>query len=409
MGLEAVMICIDNSEHSRNGDYAPSRFDAQSDTANIVGGIKTGQNPETGVGLLTMAGERCEVLITPTTSLDDFMKSLTDMRIQGKTDIVRGIQTATLALKHRQNKNQKQRVICFVGSPIENTDKQIEQLGKGLKKNNVSLDIISFGSEREVQEQNKAKLEKLIEVCNSNETSHYVEVPTGEGRNLSDVVLSSPVCFGEGGAPIPGGAGGDMGAGGAGANNFEFGIDPTADPELAMALRISMEEERRRQGPGEDDKPAEGGAAADGAAAAAPAPAVAAPGLDIEGFDDMDEELKQALLLSMGEQAAPAAPAAPAAGASSSSSAAAASGEPDAKKAKTDAPAAAAAGAAPVGDSNLFEDPDFVAGLLGSLPGVDLNDDKIKEAIGNAGGAKKDGDKKDGDKKDGDKKDGDKK
>ena len=37
MGLEVVMICIDNSEHSRNGDYAPSRFDAQSDTANIVG------------------------------------------------------------------------------------------------------------------------------------------------------------------------------------------------------------------------------------------------------------------------------------------------------------------------------------------------------------------------------------
>jgi len=43
------------------------------------------------------------------------------MQIRGKADVVRGIQCATLALKHRQNKNQKQRIICFVGSPIEAT------------------------------------------------------------------------------------------------------------------------------------------------------------------------------------------------------------------------------------------------------------------------------------------------
>ena len=42
MGLEAVMICIDNSEFSRNGDYAPSRFDQQTETANLLGGTKTG-------------------------------------------------------------------------------------------------------------------------------------------------------------------------------------------------------------------------------------------------------------------------------------------------------------------------------------------------------------------------------
>lgn len=32
-----------------------------------------------------------------------------------------------------------------------------------------------------------------------------------------------------------------------GASGFEFGVDPNEDPELALALRVSMEEQRLRQ------------------------------------------------------------------------------------------------------------------------------------------------------------------
>lgn len=32
-----------------------------------------------------------------------------------------------------------------------------------------------------------------------------------------------------------------------GGGSFEFGVDPNLDPELALALRVSMEEERARQ------------------------------------------------------------------------------------------------------------------------------------------------------------------
>lgn len=46
------------------------------------------------------------------------------------------------------------------------------------------------------------------------------------------------------------------GAGGSGAGHFEFGVDPSMDPELAMALRMSLEEEQARQ------RAAEGGTAA---------------------------------------------------------------------------------------------------------------------------------------------------
>lgn len=36
MPLEAIMVCIDNSEWSRNGDFAPSRFDSQQDASMII-------------------------------------------------------------------------------------------------------------------------------------------------------------------------------------------------------------------------------------------------------------------------------------------------------------------------------------------------------------------------------------
>lgn len=58
--------------------------------------------------------------------------------------------------------------------------------------------------------------------------SHLLSVPAGP-QLLSDIILSSPVLQEEGG---------DSGAGpsgsGGGSNQFEFGVDPSMDPELAM-------------------------------------------------------------------------------------------------------------------------------------------------------------------------------
>jgi 26S proteasome regulatory subunit N10 len=58
MVLEATILCLDNSEYSRNGDYIPSRLDVQCDAANIICGTKTNMNPENSIGLLTAAGDR---------------------------------------------------------------------------------------------------------------------------------------------------------------------------------------------------------------------------------------------------------------------------------------------------------------------------------------------------------------
>ena len=55
------MVCVDNSEFTRNGDYAPTRFQAQADAVNLLAGAKTQHHPENTVGVMTMAGKTPQV------------------------------------------------------------------------------------------------------------------------------------------------------------------------------------------------------------------------------------------------------------------------------------------------------------------------------------------------------------
>ncbi|KDQ14218.1 hypothetical protein BOTBODRAFT_33007 [Botryobasidium botryosum FD-172 SS1] len=295
MPLEATMIIIDNSEYMRNGDYNPTRLRAQEDAVNVVFTNKTNANAESMVGVMTMAGKSPEVLVTPTTDLGKVLNALHETKVGGQVDIQTSIQVAQLALKHRQNKNQRQRIIVFLGSPLGTSEGPLIRLAKKLKKSNVAVDIISFGEE----EENEPVLRAFIDAVQSGDNSHLLSVPAGP-HLLSDLVLSSPILAGEEG--IPGGMDTAGGSGsGAGGQDFEFGVDPSLDPELAMALRMSLEEERARQA-GSSGAPTAPAAAAASSTTLSNVPEVpTANMIPIDMDDDEDAMLQQALLLSQAE------------------------------------------------------------------------------------------------------------
>ncbi|GAA5848842.1 hypothetical protein JCM9279_002961 [Rhodotorula babjevae] len=262
MSLEATMIVLDNSAHSLNGDFIPNRLQAQSDCIFTIMGTKINAHPENEVGLMVMAGKGPEVLVTLTQDEGKVMAALHDVKSSGEADLMTGIQVAQLALKHRQNKNQRQRIVVFAGSPLKDSQAALVKLGKKLKKNNVALDIISFGTPDvdlsipslpssssattaaapAAPETNDAKLAALVEATSSSDNSHFLSVEPGP-HLLSERVMQSAILRPEGGGDDDmGGAGG-----GSGGNADEFGVDPNLDPELAMALRMSLEEERARQ------------------------------------------------------------------------------------------------------------------------------------------------------------------
>jgi len=57
-----------------------------------------------------------------------------EIKPEGSVSLVQGVQIAQLALKHRQNKNQRQRIVAFIGSPLAEEEKALVKVAKKLKK-----------------------------------------------------------------------------------------------------------------------------------------------------------------------------------------------------------------------------------------------------------------------------------
>ncbi|KAF7054689.1 hypothetical protein CFC21_062328 [Triticum aestivum] len=388
MVLESTMICIDNSEWMRNGDYSPSRFQAQADAVNLICGAKTQSNPENTVGVMTMAGKGVRVLVTPTSDLGKILACMHGLEVGAEANLAAAIQVAQLALKHRQNKRQQQRIIVFIGSPVTYDKKVLETIGKKLKKNNVALDVVDFG---ETDDEKPEKLEALIAAVNSSDSSHIVHVPPGD-HALSDVLISTPIFTGEEGGS--GFAASAAAAAATGATGYDFGVDPNVDPELALALRLSMEEERARQEAiakkaAEDNKD-QASSSTDAIMAEAELTLNAPADVDADLLKDDDDAqlLQQALAMSMDEGASGAAAVADAAMAE-----AAADDQDLALALQMSVQDAEAAGQSDM--SKVFEDRSFVTSILNSLPGVDPNDPSVKDLLASLHGQGEQEEKKD--------------
>ena len=67
------------------------------------------------------------------------------VKVHGELHFTQALQIGGLALKHRANDTQKQRIVCFVASTITEDIDTLKIFAKKLKKNGVAVDIISFG------------------------------------------------------------------------------------------------------------------------------------------------------------------------------------------------------------------------------------------------------------------------
>ncbi|KAJ5091095.1 hypothetical protein NUU61_005965 [Penicillium alfredii] len=237
MSLEATMIIVDNSESSRNGDYTSTRWQAQVDAVSIVHSVKMRVHPQSAVGLMSMGGKGPEVLSTFTSDFGSILSGLHKTKIHGISHLSSSIQVAGLALKHRSEKSQRQRIIVFSCSPIAEDEKTLVKLAKKMKKNNVSIDVVAFG---DLESDQTKKLEAFVENVKSGDGSHLAVIPPGP-HLLSEELQVNPILAGEGAET------GEAGAGGGDAGGFGFEDAAENDPELAFALRLSLEEEKNRQ------------------------------------------------------------------------------------------------------------------------------------------------------------------
>ena len=88
------MILLDNSEYMRNGDYVPTRLEAQVDAANLLVGAKTQSHPESTVGV--SAGT--QLLVSPTDQVGKLLTALHELSIAGtSSNVTASVQVASLA------------------------------------------------------------------------------------------------------------------------------------------------------------------------------------------------------------------------------------------------------------------------------------------------------------------------
>ena len=112
--------------------------------------------------------------MTNTKEIGQIVKAVheTSFKIGGSIDIPTAIAIAQLALKHRENKNLRPRIIVFVGSPLDGPgadEKSMVKLAKKLKKNNVAVDIVSFGDG--IEDGEKSILRTFIDNASSADNS----------------------------------------------------------------------------------------------------------------------------------------------------------------------------------------------------------------------------------------------
>lgn len=106
-----------------------------------------------------------------------------------------------------------------------------------MKKVNISVDVIAFG---DLESDQIKKLEAFVENVKGGDGSNLAIIPPGPNL-LSEELQVSPILGGDGTAAAgEGGEGGEAGG---------FGLEGAEenDPELAFALRLSMEEENNRR------------------------------------------------------------------------------------------------------------------------------------------------------------------
>ncbi|KAL3713712.1 proteasome regulatory particle base subunit rpn10 [Talaromyces marneffei ATCC 18224] len=174
MVLEATMVIVDNSEPSRNGDYTATRWQAQIDAVGVIVSAKIRANPQSAVGLMSMGGNGPEVLSTFTDDFGKILSGLHRTKIHGKSHLASSIQVAGLALKHRSEKAQRQRIIVFSCAPVTEDEKSLIKLAKRMKKNNVSIDVVAFG---DLDSDTTKKLEAFVENVKGGDGSHLAIIP----------------------------------------------------------------------------------------------------------------------------------------------------------------------------------------------------------------------------------------
>lgn len=185
----AVAILIDNSATSINGDFYPSRLQAQILTAVRYSQFLFSGNQNSQVAIGTLSHMEPGIRMSFTNSYQKIENSLNNITSSGNIDFLKGIKCALLALHHcNPNESLKKRILAFIGGENDITEKNAKYILTLLSKECVALDLVLLGNNIS----NKNVLEEIVSSIPINLHSNFLNV-IHSNTVLSDDVLSSSI------------------------------------------------------------------------------------------------------------------------------------------------------------------------------------------------------------------------
>ena len=317
-----------------------------------------------------------KVLSSLTLKTEQVTGELYKVEPSGSIDIMNALKIASLILKNREQKHYYQRIVLFVASPIKDkfTTNEYKAMGEQLKSAGISLDVISTG---EISD-NYDKLHALFDGAKKNsEDSHFLTLAGGAG-SLTDVLLCSSLLN-----PSSSGTGGGGAGGGAGNAEVEDDLarairesmaenDAAIDEELQRAMMASLMDfnAQNNQNNNNNNTTPEPQKESN---QAPPPPQPAAPAVDDDFMDIDDEELREAIRMSLMD-----------AGGDSSSTTTEEPKKEEEKKKDDDGEKKKSEGGDDdkgmvldnIDPTKLIDDPDYVNSVLSGLDGVDPEEAK---------------------------------
>ncbi|KAH0788912.1 26S proteasome non-ATPase regulatory subunit 4 [Histomonas meleagridis] len=194
---KAIMILIDNSDMSINGDFYPDRLSAQLEAAGGLIHIYI-KNSDVGIGVLAKGGpivvSLCKNYNNYNNVISKLQEKLGKIQTGGSAKLVQAIRCAYLTLKNSEIKNRQ--VIAFIGSPNDLEESHCQKLFEEAKDNQISVSFVVMGNDVP----NEYILENLVQSLQKSYTDagkpnmlNVLIHATPFNMLLSDTVLSSPL------------------------------------------------------------------------------------------------------------------------------------------------------------------------------------------------------------------------
>ncbi|EAX90715.1 26S proteasome regulatory subunit rpn10-related protein [Trichomonas vaginalis G3] len=181
---EAIIFLIDNSDTSINGDFDPSRLDAQKLACERLASYNLKQSPQTEIAIGSIGSECFGIQQSLLNTTSKLHKTFDKIYPGGEALVTKGLLCAMLALKYASRFITSKRIVLFLGSKNNLTNDDAKSIIEKANDENISIDIIAFGTEVD-----KLGVLEMITRYTYSE-SFYIRIRNSHNI-LSDSVLSS--------------------------------------------------------------------------------------------------------------------------------------------------------------------------------------------------------------------------